>query len=553
MAQEVFISFASPNEQAAFKVCTFLEKHGISCWIAPRDQVPGLSYPDAIIKAIKASRVLVLIFSSDANKSENVLNEIVGASKQNMPIIPICLEDVAFSDSLQFFIGKTHWIDAGEGRFPGAMKELVRAVQVHLKPEGSSPIAAGVRPGKQLPFRFVIGAIAVITIIGLTLIYWGKVSLNRRISGSEASRQSPPNEQAGSSWQDDKTMTQRQKTPRSDCYSIVAKTPEVFPFSLANSPATLFSWFHIRVENHCSHPLYLEVTFKTRRGPALVTDEPILLTVYPGQCLDKNGEPGFQFLKDDIDDILEVNWKIRNDRGDILDQGTRSIRVQPKNVYKFNLTNATGEPLPKEFLLAELCAWAQANDAAVRKRSELLKDFEFRGNPKNLANAWMERCYNSLFSAKSGVRILPSRGPFPPADSRIISTPDQIMEKSMADPLEGILFFCALSKKASQTLGMRMALLITADGSETPNHQRYLLAWSTEPGVWQALDFTRAGALNFIENVKIATGQLYQVIEKKPELLASLDRSGVFLEKQPSLVSIDFPRAAKYYHIKGLP
>jgi hypothetical protein len=554
MAHDVFISYASPNRQMAFKVCTTLEKHGISCWIAPRNLMPGLPYPRAIIKAIRASRALVLILSSHANKSEHVLNEILGATNQKVPIIPIRLEDVLLSDSLKYLIDKTHMLDASGPRFSGAMQKLVGAVQVHLKHEEStSTIADRVKPDRPLTSRLVIGAIAAILITGLAFIFWGKLYLHLGISGFEASRPYLTKDQAGSSWQDGKTMTERRNTPQQDCYSIVTKTPEVFPFSLANSPATLLSWFHIQVENGCSYPLHLEITFKTRRGPALVADEPILLTVYPGNRLSKNSEPGFQFLKDDIDGPLEVNWKIRSDLGKILDQGTRTIQVQSKNVYNFKLTNATGEPLPKEFLLAGLSAWAQANDAAVKKKSELLHDFQFIGDPKKLANAWMERCYNALFAAKSGLRISPSRYPFPPADCRIISTPNQILERTMADPLEGILFFCALSKKASQLLGMRLALLTKGVGSEPPNSQGYLLAWSTEPHIWQALDFSHAGSLNFVENVKVATGQLQQVIANKPEILTSLDQSGVFLEKRSSLVAIDFSRAAKYYNIKGLP
>jgi hypothetical protein len=37
----VFISYASPDSVVADAVCLALEREGVTCWIAPRDVVPG--------------------------------------------------------------------------------------------------------------------------------------------------------------------------------------------------------------------------------------------------------------------------------------------------------------------------------------------------------------------------------------------------------------------------------------------------------------------------------------------------------------------------------
>ena len=112
MAFDAFISYASPDKPVADAVCARLESAGIRCWIAPRDITPGLSYGEAIITAIHSARVMILVFSSHANKSPQVPKEIERAVSRSVPIIPFRIEDVTPGVSLDYFIGSVHWLDA---------------------------------------------------------------------------------------------------------------------------------------------------------------------------------------------------------------------------------------------------------------------------------------------------------------------------------------------------------------------------------------------------------------------------------------------------------
>lgn len=67
MAHDVFISYSHHDKPQADAVCATLEAKGIRCWIAPRDVIPGQEWGAAIVEAIRASRVMVLVFSSHAN------------------------------------------------------------------------------------------------------------------------------------------------------------------------------------------------------------------------------------------------------------------------------------------------------------------------------------------------------------------------------------------------------------------------------------------------------------------------------------------------------
>ena len=41
MAHDIFVSYAHQDRTVANAVCATLEAHGIRCWIAPRDILPG--------------------------------------------------------------------------------------------------------------------------------------------------------------------------------------------------------------------------------------------------------------------------------------------------------------------------------------------------------------------------------------------------------------------------------------------------------------------------------------------------------------------------------
>ena len=84
----------------------------VRCWIAPRDIVPGTSYGEAIIDAIHGAKVMVLVFSSNANTSAHIPKEVERAVSGGVTILPFRIEDIAPGKSLDYFIGSVHWLDA---------------------------------------------------------------------------------------------------------------------------------------------------------------------------------------------------------------------------------------------------------------------------------------------------------------------------------------------------------------------------------------------------------------------------------------------------------
>ena len=112
MAHDVFLSYSSPDRPIADAVCGTLEGRRIRCWIAPRDVLPGIPYGEAIIEAIESSRMMILVFSASANNSPQVMREVERAVSKGIPIIPLRIEQVPPSKSLEYFISAPHWLDA---------------------------------------------------------------------------------------------------------------------------------------------------------------------------------------------------------------------------------------------------------------------------------------------------------------------------------------------------------------------------------------------------------------------------------------------------------
>ncbi len=112
MSHDVFISYSAKDKAIADAVCAKLENNKIRCWIAPRDILPGIEYGQALVEAIKKSRVVVLVLSSSSNVSTQVMREVERAVSIEIPIIPLRIENIQPSESLQYYISSVHWLEA---------------------------------------------------------------------------------------------------------------------------------------------------------------------------------------------------------------------------------------------------------------------------------------------------------------------------------------------------------------------------------------------------------------------------------------------------------
>ena len=139
---DVFLSHSSRDKKWADAACAVLERHRIRCWIAPRDITPGDEWGASIIKGINGSRMMVLIFSANANASSQVRREVDRAISQGMTVMPIRIENVRPEGAMEFALSNTHWLDAFTPPAERHLEMVARSVKTllghDLEEEGTS-------------------------------------------------------------------------------------------------------------------------------------------------------------------------------------------------------------------------------------------------------------------------------------------------------------------------------------------------------------------------------------------------------------------------------
>jgi TIR domain len=132
-ALDVFISYATADRAVALAVCSGIEQAGTRCWMAPRNILPGRDWAEAIIEAITAARVIVLVFSSNANASVQVLREVERAVSKQIPLVPVRIENVGPTRSMEYFLGASQWLDAFDPPLDVHVRRAADAVRAILE------------------------------------------------------------------------------------------------------------------------------------------------------------------------------------------------------------------------------------------------------------------------------------------------------------------------------------------------------------------------------------------------------------------------------------
>jgi hypothetical protein len=180
MAHDVFISYAAEDRSAAEAARAALEAQDVSCWIAPRDVLPGKDETESILAAIDASSVVVLCLSAAANASKLVTQQAARAFNKHIPIVPLRIEDVEPSDALRLFFSTGEAVDAYVPPLEANLAALVAVVRSLLTKTVVSPAKAH---HTELPYEHVtpvaehkrqssVAALRVLRlIVGLALVF----------------------------------------------------------------------------------------------------------------------------------------------------------------------------------------------------------------------------------------------------------------------------------------------------------------------------------------------------------------------------------------------
>ena len=151
MAHDVFISYAQHDKPTADALCHGLESAGVRCWIAPRDVPAGSNWKTQLVEAIRSARLMLLVFSSEADRSPQVMREVDIAFESGRPIVPFRIEDVKMNDEMYYCIAARHWLDALTPPVEDHVNRLVADVRAILSAQDT--VTAGARDPAPPPAR----------------------------------------------------------------------------------------------------------------------------------------------------------------------------------------------------------------------------------------------------------------------------------------------------------------------------------------------------------------------------------------------------------------
>ena len=192
---DVFVSYASQDAGVANSIVENLERHGLRCWIAPRDVVPGSLYADEIVRAINDARLLILVLSEHAVASPHVGKEIERASSKRRRIIVLRTDSAPLTRAFEYFLSESQWIDLGPGGGEMATARLVEAAQHHLdqtaarkqSSHADAPTASWLKESRA---RWVVaGGLAILLALACII---GFSIFKRAASGPAAAAAGPP-------------------------------------------------------------------------------------------------------------------------------------------------------------------------------------------------------------------------------------------------------------------------------------------------------------------------------------------------------------------------
>jgi hypothetical protein len=188
MPHDVFISYSNTDGTLANAVVARLEEKGIRCWVAPRDIPAGKNFAESIVNAVAGCEVFILIWSKNSNQSTHVLNEINRAFDEEKIVIPFRIDDVQPTKSMQYYLGRTHWLDAITPPMEKRIDELAAAILA-----ASSKIRDGIErrspekffaksekevvAGKKNLLKWPLALFGIITVT-LMIALWSRTSIN---------------------------------------------------------------------------------------------------------------------------------------------------------------------------------------------------------------------------------------------------------------------------------------------------------------------------------------------------------------------------------------
>jgi hypothetical protein len=178
--KSAFLSHSSTDALLAGQLCARLESQGVSCWLAPRDVVPGHAYADECVRGIEQSASFVLLASASAIASVQVLSEVEQAHKRGKPLYTILIGKPKVTRELDYYISRLHWIEYGGDSvdtLAGRLAKVLSGSQAWSTVASPPSLRRTVLYRRDAFAGSAVATLLVLVVAGAGLYYW----VNRRL------------------------------------------------------------------------------------------------------------------------------------------------------------------------------------------------------------------------------------------------------------------------------------------------------------------------------------------------------------------------------------
>ncbi len=92
------------------------------------DITPGIPYARSIMEGIKSCCAMVVLYSRNANSSDDILNEIDQAHSNKIALFPYLLDETPMSSEMSYYLKRRQWINAYPNYHSG-LSPLIKALK----------------------------------------------------------------------------------------------------------------------------------------------------------------------------------------------------------------------------------------------------------------------------------------------------------------------------------------------------------------------------------------------------------------------------------------
>ena len=189
----LFLSHSSKEYDIAEKICEYLETHGHSCFLAPRDIRSGHIYAQEIMEGIESTDAMLVLLSKAANESPHVLREVESAVSKKKAVFVYQLEEVELSKSLQYFLMTHQWIGkVSEADYEGILQSITQYGEHGSERRGIGTNRSVSENDGKKQFMWVLWLVLVLIAAGFFICY-----INR---GEKTKEQTINREEAAHTW-----------------------------------------------------------------------------------------------------------------------------------------------------------------------------------------------------------------------------------------------------------------------------------------------------------------------------------------------------------------